>query len=98
MLALRIINGMAKQIAIRCSYIRHECPSYCIAQKRVALREFAELVLGTISRLLEQKTNGKCSASLYDCSEEEKLFVKRLKLIKADIHAQLRACNCDISE
>lgn len=48
--------------------------------------------------LLEQKTNGKCSASLYDCSEEEKLFVKRLKLIKADIHAQLKACDCDISE
>ncbi|MDH8318705.1 protein YffM, partial [Klebsiella pneumoniae] len=35
---------------------------------------------------------------LYDCSEEEKLFVKRLKLIKADIHAQLKACDCDISE
>lgn len=78
--------------------IRHECPSYCIAQKRVALREFSELVLGTLSLLLEQKTNGKCSASLHDCSEEEKLFVKRLKLIKADIHAQLKACDCDISE
>lgn len=93
---LRAIASLKTGLAVM--VIRHECPSYCIAQKRVALREFSELVLGTLSLLLEQKTNGKCSASLYDCSEEEKLFVKRLKLIKADIHAQLKACDCDISE
>lgn len=42
--------------------------------------------------------NGKCSVFLYDCSEEEKLFVKCLKLIKVDIYVQLKVCDCDIFE
>ncbi|WP_332832544.1 hypothetical protein [Escherichia coli] len=96
MLALRIISGMSKQIAIRVAYIKHKCPAHCIAQKRVALREFAELVLGTINILIAGKL--KDGKSLHECSEAEKQFVKRLQLIRMDIHAQLRACNCDIED
>ncbi len=98
MLALRIINGMAKQIAIRCSYIRHDCPSYCIAQKRVALREFAELVLGTINTILSMKTTSNGYVSLTNASGEDQLMIKRLKLIKKDIHLQLSSVGCDIDD
>ncbi|EZJ95161.1 hypothetical protein AB71_2936 [Escherichia coli 1-182-04_S1_C3] len=38
------------------------------------------------------------NGSLYNCNAEEERFVRRLKLIKADIHAQLRACNCDVDD
>ncbi|EPE9728151.1 hypothetical protein ACSN6R_000827 [Escherichia coli] len=96
MLALRIISGMAKQIAIRVAYIRHNCPAHCIAQKRVALREFAELVLGTINKLIAGKL--KDGKSLHECSDVEKDFVKKLRLIRADIHSMLSSVGCDIED
>ncbi|EHH5191439.1 hypothetical protein J7F90_002457 [Escherichia coli] len=96
MLALRIISGMSKQIAIRVAYIRHNCPAHCIAQKRVALREFAELVLGTINKLIAGKL--KDGTSLYECSDVEKEFVKKLRLIRRDIHALLSMVDCDIDD
>lgn len=96
MLALRIISGMSKQIAIRVAYIKHKCPAHCIAQKRVALREFAELVLGTIDKLIAGKL--KDGKSLHECSQVEKQFVQRLRLIRADIHSQLASCGCDIED
>lgn len=96
MLALRIISGMAREIAERVSYLRHECPHQCQPAKRVALRCFAELVLGTIDKLINMKL--KDGRSLHECSQEEKQFVKRLKLIRADIHAQLEAVGCDVGE
>ncbi|MFN1928922.1 hypothetical protein [Escherichia coli] len=96
MLALRTISGMAKQIAIRVAYIRHNCPAHCIAQKRVALREFAELVLGTINKLIAGKL--KDGKSLHECSQEEKQFVKRLRLIRSDIHTMLASVDCDIED
>ncbi|EHB4575423.1 hypothetical protein JX137_000113 [Escherichia coli] len=96
MLALRIISGMAKQIAIRVAYIRHNCPAHCIAQKRVALREFAELVLGTINKLIAGKL--KDGKSLYECSQEEKQFVQRLRLIRSDIHTMLASVDCNIED
>ncbi|EFU9135512.1 hypothetical protein HRZ18_002839 [Escherichia coli] len=96
MLALRIISGMSKQIAIRVAYIKHKCPAHCIAQKRVALREFAELVLGTINKLIAGKL--KDGNSLYECSEEEKQFVQRLRLIRSDIHTMLASADCDIDD
>ncbi|EON1607180.1 hypothetical protein ACLN7E_004598 [Escherichia coli] len=96
MLALRIISGMAKQIAIRVAYIRHNCPAHCIAQKRVALREFAELVLGTINKLIAGKL--KDGKSLHECSEAEKQLVKRLRLIRTDINTMLRSVDCDIED
>ncbi|EOT2101633.1 TPA: hypothetical protein LAM73_004562 [Escherichia coli] len=96
MLALRIISGMAKQIAIRVAYIRHNCPAHCIAQKRVALREFAELVLGTINKLIAGKL--KDGKSLHECSQEEKQFVQRLRLIRSDIHTMLASVDCNIED
>ncbi len=96
MLALRIISGMSKQIAIRVAYIRHNCPAHCIAQKRVALREFAELVLGTINKLIAGKL--KDGKSLHECSQEEKQFVQRLRLIRSDIHTMLTSVDCNIED
>ncbi|ENT4928266.1 hypothetical protein ACFFXP_001848 [Escherichia coli] len=97
MLCLKIINGMAREIAERSAYILHSCPACQLPAKRTALRCFAELVLGTINRLISMKQAGD-NGSLRNCSDEEQRFVRRLKLIKADIHAQLRSAKCDISE
>ncbi|HCI7806723.1 TPA: hypothetical protein NPY76_004680 [Escherichia coli] len=96
MLALRIISGMAREIAERVSYLRHDCPQQCQPAKRVALRCFAELVLGTIDKLINMKL--KDGKSLHECNQEEKQFVKRLKLIRADIHSQLGSVGCDVGE
>lgn len=96
MLSLRIIAGMNREIAERVSYLRHECPHQCQPAKRVALRCFAELVLGTIDKLINMKLeDGK---SLHECSQEEKQFVRRLKLIRSDIHSQLESVGADIGE
>lgn len=94
MLALKIVHGMSREIAERVAYLRHECPYQCQSAKRVALRCFAELVLGTIEKLITPKL--KENGSAYECSQEEETFVKKLRLIRADIHAQLRSVNCDI--
>ncbi|EFH4639201.1 hypothetical protein D9K04_04765 [Escherichia coli] len=96
MLALRVISGMSKQIAIRVAYIKHKCPAHCIAQKRVALREFAELVLGTINILIAGKL--KDGNSLHECSEHEKQVIKRLRLIRTDLHTMLASVDCDIDD
>ncbi|EFN6125223.1 hypothetical protein FVK23_00335 [Escherichia coli] len=96
MLALRILHGMSREIAERASFLRHECPYQCQPAKRVALRCFAELVLGTINRLIAGKL--KDGKSLYECSPDEKEFVKKLKLIRKDIHSQLASCGCDIED
>ncbi|HDV2327256.1 TPA: hypothetical protein RHY17_004165 [Escherichia coli] len=96
MLALRIISGMAREVAERVSYLRHECPYQLQPAKRVALRCFAELVLGTIDKLINMKL--KDNGSDYECSPQEKQFIKRLKLIRADIHYQLASVDCDIDE
>ncbi|QML37907.1 hypothetical protein HVX39_08740 [Escherichia coli] len=94
MLALKIVHGMAREIAERVSYLRHECPHQCQPAKRVALRCFAELVLGTIEKLIALKL--KDNGSEYECSQEEKMFIKKLKLIRSDIRAQLASVGCDL--
>ena len=43
---------------------------------------------------MKSKDNG----SVHECNSEEKEFVKRLKLIRADIHSQLASCGCDIDD
>ncbi|EPU4380217.1 hypothetical protein ACVW8S_000154 [Escherichia coli] len=96
MLALKIIHGMSREIAERVSFLRHDCPYQCQPAKRVALRCFAELVLGTIEKLIAPKL--KDNGSTYECSQEEKMFIKKLKLIRADIHAQLASVGCDIGD
>lgn len=96
MLALKVIYGMSREIAERVAFLRHECPYQCQPAKRVALRCFAELVLGTIEKLIAPKL--KDNGSDYECSQEEKAFIKKLKLIRADIHAQLRSVGCDVGD
>ncbi|EPX7097510.1 TPA: hypothetical protein QHP28_000753 [Escherichia coli] len=96
MLALKIVHGMSREIAERVAYLRHECPRQCQPAKRVALRCFAELVLGTIEKLIALKL--KENGSTYECSQEEEMFIKKLKLIRADIHAQLHSVGCDIGD
>ncbi|EPK3107554.1 hypothetical protein HKC75_004872 [Escherichia coli] len=94
MLALKIIHGMSREIAERVSFLRHECPHQCQPAKRVALRCFAELVLGTIEKLIAPKL--KDNGSEYECSQEEKMFIKKLRAIRSDIRAQLRSVGCDL--
>ncbi|HDX7930301.1 TPA: hypothetical protein RPP24_000505 [Escherichia coli] len=96
MLALKIIHGMSREIAERVAFLRHECPYQCQPAKRVALRCFAELVLGTIEKLIAPKL--KDNGSDYECSQEEKEFIKKLKLVRADIRSQLRSVECDVGE
>lgn len=97
MLAMRILNGMAREISERSAYILHSCPACQLPAKRTALRCFAELVVGTINKLIAMKETGG-RGSLCNCNHEEEMFVRRLKLIKNDIHSQLRACGCGIEE
>ncbi|EOY7574354.1 hypothetical protein ACQEE8_002017 [Escherichia coli] len=96
LLATRMIHGLAREIAERVSYLRNECPYPCQPAKRVALRCFAELVLGTIDKLIAGKL--KDGKSLHECSDTEKEFVKRLKLIRRDIHSLLASVDCDIDD
>ncbi|HHU7938414.1 TPA: hypothetical protein ACULFR_005498, partial [Escherichia coli] len=64
--------------------------------KRQMLRLWAEYSLGTINKLINMKS--KDNGSVHECNSEEKEFVKRLKLIRADIHSQLASCGCDIDD
>lgn len=93
-LAVRIIHGMASEIAKRVSFIRHDCPPQCQPAKRVALRCFAELVLGTIDKLIAGKL--KDGVSLHECNSEEKALIKKLKLIRRDIRTMLTSVGCDL--
>lgn len=96
MLALRIIRGMAREIAKRVAYHQHECPYQCQPAKRVALRCFAELVLGSIHGLIAGKL--KDGNSLYECSTEEEALIKELRKCRAEIHSMLASVGCDISD
>lgn len=95
-LATKMLHGMAREIAERVSFLRHECPYQCQPAKRVALRSFAELVLGTINKLIAGKL--KDGKSLHECSDVEKDFIKKLKLIRRDIHTLLASVGCDIDD
>ncbi|EEV7379318.1 hypothetical protein IM254_002374 [Escherichia coli] len=96
LLATRMIHGMAREIAERVSYLRNECPYPCQPAKRVALRCFAELVLGSIDKLIAGKL--KDGKSLHECSDTEKEFVKRLKLCRRDICRLLNSVDCGIDD
>ncbi|CAM7260495.1 TPA: hypothetical protein ACPVKL_001399 [Escherichia coli] len=96
LLATKMLHGMAREIAERVSFLRHECPYQYQPAKRVALRSFSELVLGTINKLIAGKL--KDGTSLHECSDVEKEFVKKLKLIRRDIHTLLASVDCDIDD
>lgn len=95
MLALRIIQGIAKTLAEHVLDLKHS-PLSKQAMKRQTLRLWAEYSLGTINKLINMKS--KDNGSVHECNSEEKEFVKRLKLIRADIHSQLASCGCDIDD
>ncbi|EFB2837772.1 hypothetical protein FHD46_21580 [Escherichia coli] len=93
MLALRIIHGIARTVAERVSDLK-KSPLSEQPMKRQMLRLWAEYSLGTINKLIAGKM--KDGTSLHECSDVEKDFVKKLKLIRNDIHSQLASVGCDI--
>ncbi|HAH9237487.1 TPA: hypothetical protein HIP68_004607 [Escherichia coli] len=95
-LAIKLIHGMTREIAKRVNFIRHDCPPQCQPAKRVALRCFAELVLGSIYGLIAGKL--KDGNSLHECSSEEKALIKELRKCRAEIHSMLASVGCDISD
>ncbi|EKO9862802.1 hypothetical protein P1Y09_001204 [Escherichia coli] len=95
MLALKVVMGIARTVAERVSDLK-KSPLSEQPMKRQMLRLWAECALGTINRLIAGKL--KDGSSLHECSPDEKEFVKRLKLIRADIHSQLASCGCDIED
>ncbi|EEY5746854.1 hypothetical protein C9091_01020 [Escherichia coli] len=95
MLALRVVSGIARTVAERVSDLKH-APLSEQPLKRQMLRLWAEYSLGTINRLIAGKL--KDGTSLYECSDVEKEFVKKLRLIRRDIHALLSMVDCDIDD
>ncbi|EEW0013738.1 hypothetical protein EGH77_20075 [Escherichia coli] len=95
MLALRVVSGIARTVAERVSDLKH-APLSEQPLKRQMLRLWAEYSLGTINRLIAGKLND--GTSLYECSDVEKEFVKKLRLIRRDIHALLSMVDCDIDD
>ena len=95
-LATKLIHGMTREIARRVDFLKHRCPYPCQPARRVALRCFAELVLGSIHGLIAGKL--KDGSSTYECSIEEKALIKELRKCRAEIHSMLSSVGCDISD
>lgn len=95
MLALRVVMGIARTISERVTDLRRS-PLSEQPMKRQMLRIWSEYSLSTINKLINMKS--KDNGSVHECNSEEKEFVKRLKLIRADIHSQLASCGCDIED
>ncbi|WP_074419743.1 hypothetical protein [Escherichia coli] len=95
MLALRIVFGIARTVAESVSDLK-QSPLSEQPLKRQMLRLWAEHSLNTINTLINMKL--KDGHSLHECSDAEKQFVKRLKLIRADIHSQLESVGADIDD
>ncbi|EFB4180461.1 hypothetical protein REO58_001711 [Escherichia coli] len=93
MLALRVVMGIARTLSERVTDLRRS-PLSEQPMKRQMLRIWAEYSLSTINRLIDMKL--KDGQSLHECNANEKEFVKRLKLIRADIHSQLESVGCDL--
>ncbi|EOK0194583.1 hypothetical protein ACJ5MA_001385 [Escherichia coli] len=93
MLALRVVMGIARTLSERVTDLRRS-PLSEQPMKRQMLRIWAEYSLSTINRLIDMKL--KDGQSLHECNANEEEFVKRLKLIRADIHSQLESVGCDI--
>ncbi|HDD9603076.1 TPA: hypothetical protein PBQ69_004875 [Escherichia coli] len=93
MLALRVVSGIARTVAERVSDLKH-APLSEQPLKRQMLRLWAKYSLGTINRLIAGKL--KDESSMHECNQEEREFIRRLKLIRNDIHAQLASVGCDV--
>ncbi|EHW5098601.1 hypothetical protein K2806_001420 [Escherichia coli] len=96
LLALRMIKGMTREIAKRVDFLKHQCPYPLQPARRVALRCFSELVLGSIYGLIQGKL--KDNGSPYEASETEKAYIKELRKCRAEIHSMLASVGCDISD
>lgn len=95
-LAIKMIHGMTREIAKRVDFLKNQCPYPCQPARRVALRCFAELVLGSIHGLIAGKL--KDGISLYECSQDEKAIIKELRKCRAEIHSMLASVGCDIAD
>lgn len=84
MLALRIMQGIAKTLA------EHVLDKQ--AMKRQTLRLWAEYSLGTINKIIDMKSGPS------NQSAEEMEFIRRLILIRRDIHSQLHSVGIDIND
>ncbi|EPQ8346302.1 hypothetical protein ACUWOL_000243 [Escherichia coli] len=89
MLALRVVQGIARTVAERVSDLKNS-PLSEQPMKRQMLRIWSEYSLSTINKLIAMKQGGR------ELNSEEREFCKRLKLIRADIHSQLNSVGCDI--
>ncbi len=95
-LAIKMIHGMTREIAKRVDFLKNQCPYPCQPARRVALRCFAELVLGSIHGLIAGKL--KDGFSEHECSRDEKILLKELRKCRAEIHSMLASVGCDISD
>ncbi|EEV8091740.1 TPA: hypothetical protein MRP33_003200 [Escherichia coli] len=90
MMALRVVQGIARTVAERVSDLKNS-PLSEQPLKRQMLRLWAECSLGTINKLLAMKSGDGRTA-------EEKEFIRRLTLTRRDIHSQLRSVGSDIDD
>ncbi|EFL5761282.1 TPA: hypothetical protein ACWSZJ_004190 [Escherichia coli] len=90
MMALRVVQGIARTVAERVSDLKNS-PLSEQPLKRQMLRLWAEYSLGTINKLLAMKSGDGRTA-------EEKEFIRRLTLTRRDIHSQLRSVGSDIDD
>ncbi|HBA5036146.1 hypothetical protein ACN72_27560 [Escherichia coli] len=91
MLALRIMQGIAKTLAEHVLDLKHS-PLSKQAMKRQTLRLWAEYSLGTINKIIDMKSGPS------NQSAEEMEFIRRLILIRRDIHSQLHSVGIDIND
>ncbi|QEP83493.1 hypothetical protein F1L18_07005 [Escherichia coli] len=77
MLALRVVQGIARTVAERVSDLKNS-PLSEQPMKRQMLRIWSEYSLSTINKLIASKQGGR------ELNSEEREFCKRLKLIRAD--------------
>ncbi|HBC9865011.1 TPA: hypothetical protein KFR38_001567 [Escherichia coli] len=88
MLALRIMQGIAKTLAEHVLDLKHSP----LSKQRQTLRLWAEYSLGTINKIIDMKSGPS------NQSAEEMEFIRRLILIRRDIHSQLHSVGIDIND
>ena len=91
MLALRIMQGIAKTLAEHVLDLKHS-PLSKQAMKRQTLRLWAEYSLGTINKIIDMKSGPS------NQSAEEMEFIRRLILILQRHSCQLHSVGIDIND
>ncbi|EFL7537637.1 hypothetical protein VD42_001289 [Escherichia coli] len=93
-IALKILHGMARTIQERVTEIKNHAHSSELVHKRIALRLYAENVLGTIQKLTRNKLDE--NANQRDCTAEEKEFIRKTRIIEKDLHSLLSSVDADV--